>query len=76
MLRWVRVRALDLDEAFGADGLITATSPVQIGWIVQEADGAFAGILVQVNFDRLTVDKGILWKLKFSWGQVCLRPMP
>lgn len=75
MLRRVWIRALDLNETFGTDGLIAASSSVQVRGIVEEADGAFARILVQVNLDRLPIHKRIFGKLELSWGQICLRAM-
>jgi hypothetical protein len=46
VLRWVWLGTLDLDEAFRTDGLIAASSTVEVRRIVQEADGTFARILV------------------------------
>ena len=42
----VRIWTLDLNEAFGTDRLIAASGSVQVWGIIQEADGAFAGIFV------------------------------
>jgi hypothetical protein len=39
MLRWMWIGALDLDEAFRAYRLITASCFVEIWWIVKETDG-------------------------------------
>jgi hypothetical protein len=68
----MRIRALDLNEALGADGLVTASSFVEIRGIVQKADWAFGRILIEINLNRLAVDKGILGKLQFPRGQICL----
>jgi hypothetical protein len=59
VLRWVGIRALYLDEAFGADWLITAPGFVQIWWIVNEANWAFGRILVEVSLDGLPIYEGI-----------------
>jgi hypothetical protein len=50
MLGRMRVWPLDLYEAFGTDGLITAPGLVEVGRIIEEADGTFGSILVQVCF--------------------------
>ena len=65
MLWGVRVRALDLHEAFGANGLITASGVVQVWRIVEETDRTFACVFVQIDFDGLPVDKWVLGKLQF-----------
>lgn len=60
MLRRVWVRALDLDETFGAYRLVAASSPIEIWRVVKEANGTFAGIFVEIGFDRLTIHKRIV----------------
>ena len=59
MLRRMRVRSLDLYEAFGAECLITTTSLVQIRRIIKETDWTFSGIFIQVGFNRMATDKGV-----------------
>ena len=72
MLRSVRIRSLDLDEAFRADLLFTASSGVEIRGIVKEADRAFRCIFVEVNFNGLAIDKGVVRKLDFFRGHIGL----
>jgi hypothetical protein len=63
MLRRMRVWSFDLHETFRANCLITASRRVEIRRIIQEADGAFAGVFVQVHFDWLAIHKRIVRKL-------------
>lgn len=56
VLRRVRIRSFNLHEAFRTDGLIAASRSVQVGWIVQEANGTLGRILVQNRIDRPTID--------------------
>ena len=73
MLRWVRIGTFDLDETLGADGLVTTASLVQIGRIVNEANGALGRILIQECLDPLTVDVRIFLKLDFLRCHLRLR---
>lgn len=68
MLRWVRVRSLDLDEAFRADWLIATPSIIEMWGVVHKADGTFRSIFIQVYLDTLAVYKGIDGKLNLPWG--------
>lgn len=52
--------SFDLNKAFRADSLFAASGRIEIWWIVQEANGALASILVQICFDGLPVDKRVL----------------
>lgn len=65
MLWRMRVRALDLNKAFGANGLIAASRSIQVRRIVQEADGTFRCIFIKICLDRLSVDKWVGRKLEF-----------
>lgn len=55
------IRAFDLDEAFRTDRLLTTPGSVQVRRIIQEADGAFRSVLVQIDLDWLSIDKGV-WR--------------
>jgi hypothetical protein len=68
----MRIWALDLNKALGADGLVTASSSVQIRRVEQEADRTFGPILVKINLNWLAVNKWILGKLQFPRSQICL----
>jgi hypothetical protein len=68
----MRIRALDLNKALGADGLVTASSSVQIRRVEQEADRTFGPFLVKIDLNWLAVDKWILGKLQFPRSQICL----
>ena len=65
MLRRMRLRALNLNKAFRANGLVAASRPVQVRRIVQEADGTFRCIFIKICLDRLSVDKWVGRKLEF-----------
>lgn len=56
----MRIRPLDLDEAFAANWLVAAARMVQIWWVGQEADRAFGSVLVEKDFERLSVDEGVV----------------
>lgn len=68
MLRWVRVGAFYLNEAFRANGLVTTSGAIKIWRIVEKTDRAFGGILVQVRLNGLAIDKWIPRQLHFSGG--------
>lgn len=68
MLRWVRVRAFDLNEAFRANGLVATSSAIKIRRIVKKTNWAFGGIFVQVRLNRLAIDEWIPRQLHFSRG--------
>jgi hypothetical protein len=46
MLRKMRISTLDLDKAFAADGLVTASRTVQVWRVREEADGTIISVLV------------------------------
>src|SRR4051812_36194233 len=54
-LREVGFRSLDLDETFRAYGLVAASGAVEVGRIVEEANGAFTCVLVEYSFERPVV---------------------
>lgn len=56
----MRIRPLNLDEAFAANGLVAAAGVVQVWRVRQEADRTFGSVLVEENFERLSVDKGVV----------------
>lgn len=62
----VRIGALDLDKTLAADGLVTATSMVEIRGICEEADGALDGVLVQKYFDRLAIHERVMGELNLA----------
>lgn len=66
----MRVGSLDLDKAFAANRLVTASCTVEIRRIRQETNGAFFYSFVKINLERLAVDKGIMGKLNLLGGQV------
>ena len=66
----VGVRPFDLHKTLGADGLITASRPIQVRRIVEEADGTLCGIFVQIGLDALPVHVCIVWQLDLSRGRV------
>ena len=45
------VRPFDLNETLGTDGLIAASSPVQVGWIIEKTDRTLGSIFVHQRFD-------------------------
>ena len=57
MLRLMRIGTFDLDEAFRTDSLLAATSGVQIWWVIQKADGAFASVFIEIGLNWLTIYK-------------------
>ena len=73
MLRRMWIRAFDLDKAFGADRLLTTPGSVQVRGIIEETNRAFCCVLVQIDFNWLSVDEGIWGKLEFPWGHISLR---
>ena len=54
------VGPLDLYETLAADGLVAAASVVEIGWVVEKADGTLGGILVEVHFEWLAIDERVV----------------
>ena len=60
VLRRVWIWPLDLYKTFGAYRLITASCLVEMRRVVQEADGAFCCIFVEVCFYRLPIHVSIL----------------
>lgn len=66
----MRIRPLDLDKAFATNLLITTSCAVQVRRVVQETDGTFGTFFVKENLKRLTVHKGIVGEVDFSWSQV------
>lgn len=56
----MRIRSLNLDEAFAANGLVTAAGVVQVWRVRQEADRTFGSVLVEENFEGLSVDKRVV----------------
>ncbi len=73
MFRRVRVRAFDLDEAFGADCLIAAPSLIEVGGVIQKADRTFRSIFIKVSLKRLATDKRIVGQLHFAGHGLGLR---
>jgi hypothetical protein len=61
MLWGMRVGAFYLNKAFGANRLIATSCTVEIRRIIEEADRALRGILVEVRFNGLAIDKRIPW---------------
>lgn len=61
MFRRMGIRSFDLHEAFRAYRLITTSSPIQVGGIVEKTDGAFGGIFVKKSFDWSTAKRGRRW---------------
>lgn len=62
----VRLRSLDLYEAFATDRLVATPRVVEIRRIGKEADWAFSGVLVQEHLERLAVDEGVVGKGDFA----------
>jgi hypothetical protein len=50
------LRSLDLHKTFRADWLIAAAGRIEVGGIVQKADGTFGRIFIQKHLDGLPVD--------------------
>lgn len=65
MLWRMRLRALNLNKAFRANRLIAASRPIQVRRVVQETDGTFPCIFVEICLDRLSIDKWVWSKLEF-----------
>lgn len=65
MVLRVRIGALDLNETFRANRLVTASGTVEIRRIVKEADRTLACVFVQSDFNRLSIDKWVFGKLQF-----------
>ena len=76
MFREMRVGALDLNKAFAAYELAAAACPIQIGWVVHQAQRAFFAILVQKDFQGLPVHKGITRQVDLSRGNIWLGVIP
>jgi hypothetical protein len=70
MLRKVRISALDLNETFAADILVTASGAVQVRRICQEADRALLSVFVKENLHGLAVHKGIMRESDLLWRQI------
>ena len=66
------IRPFDLNETFRANGLITTPRPIKIWRIVQKANRAFRCVLVEVCFERLSVDFWLARKHCFSRLHVLL----
>lgn len=56
MLRCVRIWSLDLNKTLGADGLIATSCSVEVRRVVEEANGTFRCVLVEIDFQLLSVD--------------------
>jgi len=70
---WMRIRSLDLHEAFGADRLVTTSRLVQVRRIIEEADWTLRSIFVDVRFQQLAMYIRVLWKLQFLRTHFLLR---
>ena len=69
----MRIGPLDLHKTLGADGLVTATRPIQVRRVEEEADGALGRVAVQESFDGPTIDVYRLRKVNLLRGHVILR---
>lgn len=69
----VGIGPLDLDEAFGADGLVATPSHVQVGRVVKKADRALGGVFVQECFEPLAVDEGVFGQHDLLGRHISLR---
>lgn len=56
MLWRMWIRTLDLHKTLGADPLVAASSLITISGVIDEANGAFVCVLVQIYLDPLSVD--------------------
>jgi hypothetical protein len=65
VFRRMRVWPFDLHETLRADGLVAAARAVEVGRVVEEADGTFGGVFVEVDFDLLAVDVGVVGEADF-----------
>lgn len=61
---------LDLYKAFGADRLTAAASLVQVWRVEEETDGAFLRVLVEKEFDCLSIDVWIMREANLLWKQL------
>lgn len=66
----VWIRTLDLYKAFGADGLTAAASLVEVWRVEEETNGAFLRVLVQKEFDGLSVDGWFVREADFLWKKL------
>jgi hypothetical protein len=73
VLRRMRVRSFDLYKTFRANGLVAATSFVQVGRITEEANGALGRVLVEKDLDPLAINVRIFGQLHFLWAHFSLR---
>ena len=73
MFRRVRVGTLDLDETFGTNCLIAATSLIEVWWVIQETDRTLGSVFVKVSLDGLAAHKRILGQLHFTRRHLRLR---
>lgn len=64
---------LDLDEALGADGLIAASSHVQVRRVVEKADRTLAGVFVEESFEPLAIHVGVLGQHALLTCHISLR---
>jgi hypothetical protein len=72
VFRRMRIRSLNLYEAFRADWLITAPCLVEIRRVVKEANGTLGSILVKKRLHRMAMYIWILGKLQFLRSHVLL----
>lgn len=73
MMFWrMRIRSLDLYEAFRADRLITTSSLIQVWRVVEEADGTLGSILVKERLQQMSMHIWILGKLQFLRSHILL----
>jgi hypothetical protein len=54
------IGTLNLNKAFATNRLVAASGAVQVWWIGQEADGTIHGVFVNVDFEWLAIDKGVV----------------
>lgn len=43
---------------------------IEVGWIVEKANGALAALLVQKDLKGLSIDKGIAGEVSLLWYEV------
>lgn len=67
------VGSLNLHKTFTTDRLIAASSMIQVGRVIEEANGAFAALLVDEDLERRPVDKGVVRQVDLTWSQVAAR---
>lgn len=71
MTLWVvRIRSFNLHETLAADRLVTASRVVEVRRVSKEANRAFGCILVQVNLERLAVNKWVIGQVDLARGDV------